>query len=160
MLPDRNRLMPLVALLALPLISHAAEARAENCAWLNAATAGGVLGSAVTLTVTHENANRDDMACSFLGAGSALRIAVETMETPRNEFTSHAAECGSDPAPLRAIGNEAVVCSPDKRSAQVIGRVRNRIFTIVISTTNASVTQAALREKARDVAEHVAGNLF
>ena len=147
--------MPLVALLALPLIGHAAE----NCAWLNAATAGGVLGTAVTLTVTHENANRDDMVCNFAGA-SSLRIAVETMETPRNEFTSHAADCVSDPAPLKTIGNEAVVCNPDKRSAKVIGRVRNRIFTILVSTTNASVTQAALREKARDVAEHVAGNLF
>jgi len=152
--------MPLLALLALPAIGPAAEAQAETCPWLNAATAGGVLGSAVTLTVAHENANRDDMACSFLGAGSALRIAVETMETPRNEFTSHAAECGSDPAPLKAIGNEAVVCSPNKRSAQVIGRVRNRIFTVLVSITNGSIAQAALREKARDVAEHVAGNLF
>jgi hypothetical protein len=152
--------MPLLALLVLPVVGRAAETQAEICPWLNAATAGGVLGSAVTLTVAHENANRDDMACSFLGAGSALRIAVETMETPRNEFTSHAAECGSDPAPLRAIGNEAVVCSPDKRSAQVIGRLRNRIFTILVSATNAALTQAELREKARDVAEHVAGNLF
>jgi hypothetical protein len=100
------------------------------------------------------------MACSFVGAGSVLRIAVETMETPRNEFTAHAADCGSDPAPLKAIGNEAVVCNPDKRSAQVVGRVRNRIFTILVSTTNPSFTQAVLREKARDVAEHVAGNLF
>jgi hypothetical protein len=95
-----------------------------------------------------------------LCGASSLRIAVQTTETPRNEFTSSAAECGSDPAPLKAIGNEAVVCNPDKRSAQVVGRVRNRIFTILIRTTNASMTQAALREKARDVAEHVAGNLF
>jgi hypothetical protein len=155
MSPDRNRILPLLALLALPRIGRAAE----TCPWLNAATAGGVLGSAVTLTVTHENANRDDMACNFAGA-SSLRIAVQTTETPRNEFTSSAAECGSNPAPLKAIGNEAVVCTPDKRSAQVVGRVRNRIFTILIRTTNASMTQAVLREKARDVAEHVAGNLF
>lgn len=159
MSPDRNRLIPLLALLTLPVIGWAAEAQAETCPWLNAATAGGVLGSAVTLTVTHENANRDDMACNFAGA-SSLRIAVQTTETPRNEFTSSVAECGSDPAPLKAIGNEAVVCNPDKRSAQVVGRVRNRIFTILIRTTNASMTQAVLREKARDVAEHVAGNLF
>jgi hypothetical protein len=150
-----NRLPAIVALLALPAISRAAE----TCPWLNAATAGGALGSAVTLSIAHDNANRDDMACNFAGV-SSLRIAVQTNETPRNQFTSHAAECGTDPAPLKAIGNEAVVCNAGKRSVQVVGRVRNRIFTILISTTDASLTQAVLREKARDVAEHVAGNLF
>ncbi len=132
---------------------------AETCPWLNAATAGGVLGSAVIATITHENSNRDDVACNFAGV-SSLRIGVQTMDPPRAEFTARSAQCGSDPAPLKAIGNEAVVCTTDKRSAQVVGRVRNRIFTILISTTDASLTQAALREKARDVAEHVAGNLF
>lgn len=151
----RNRLIQFVALFALPVIGQAAE----TCPWLNAATAGGVLGSAVTVTIEHESSNRDDMVCNFAGV-SSLRIAVQTMDPPRAEFNARAAECGSDPAPLKAIGNEAVVCNPGKRSAQVIGRVRNRIFTILIGTTNASMNEAVLREKARDVAEHVAGNLF
>jgi hypothetical protein len=118
-----------------------------------------VLGAAATATVTHENNNRDDAVCTFAGANGSLRIAVQTMDTPRIEFTSHAAECGSDPAPLKAIGNEAVVCSL-KGAAQVVGRVRNRIFTILITPASSSIDQSLLREKARDVAEQVAGNLF
>jgi hypothetical protein len=137
---------------------------AETCPWLNAATAGGVLGGAVTTTVTHENANRDDAACAFVrergSVVAELRIGVQTMDPPRSEYTSHAAECGSNTAPLKAIGNEAVVCSPDARSARVVGRVRNRIFTIFVSTTDPSATPDWLREKARAVAEQVAGNLF
>jgi hypothetical protein len=151
--------MPLLALLVLLIVLPVIGRAAETCPWLNPATAAGVLGSPVSLTITHENSNRDDMACNFAGV-SSLHIGVQTMDPPRAEFTARVAECGSDPAPLKAIGNEAVVCTPDKRSAQVVGRVRNRIFTILISTTNASLTQAVLREKARDVAEHVAGNLF
>jgi hypothetical protein len=154
-------------LVLLPVLAQAAE----TCPWLNAATAGGVLGGTVTTTVTHENANRDDAVCAFALArgepGAKLRIDVRTMDPPRSEYTSRAAECGSNPAPLKAIGNEAVVCSPDegpggRRSALVVGRVRNRIFTILISTTNSSSSETPdlLREKARAVAEQVAGNLF
>jgi hypothetical protein len=145
----------LAILLLLPL-----SAAAESCPWLNAATAGGVLGSAATLTVTHENANRDDAACIFASASGTLRISVQTMETPRSEFTSHAAACGANTTPLKAIGNEAVVCDPDKLSAQAIGRVRNRIFVILINTADTSAAAAVLREKARSIAEQVAGNLF
>lgn len=153
-----------VALLA-PAISLAAEI----CPWLNAATAGGVIGEPVTATVTHENANRDDAVCQFIReqgkVSSELRIGVQTMDTPRNEFAPHAAQCGSNVTPLKAIGNEAVVCNPnedksEKRSAQVVGRVRNRIFFILVRTTDSSTTLSSLREKARDVAEQVAGNLF
>lgn len=143
-------------LLLLPCVSPAAE----GCPWLNAATASGVLGSAVTVAVAHENANRDDAACIFASASGALRISVQTVETPRSEFTSHAESCGANTTPLKAIGNEAVVCDPDNFSAQAIGRVRNRIFTILITTTNVSAGAAALREKARSLAEQVAGNLF
>ena len=149
-----------MALLVLPVVGRAAETQAEICPWLNAATAGGVLGSAVTLTVAHENANRDDAVCIFASPGGTLRISVRTIETPRSEFTSHAEACGANTTPLKAIGNEAVVCDPDKLSAQAIGRVRNRIFTILISTTDNSAAAAVLREKARGIAEQVAGNLF
>jgi hypothetical protein len=87
------------------------------------------------------------------------------METPRSEFASRAGQCGSDPAPVQAIGNEAVLCSPDegksgKRAAQLVGRVRNRIFIVLLSTTDSSTALSVLREKARTVGEQVAGNLF
>jgi hypothetical protein len=142
----------------------AAAGRAETCPWLNAATAAGVLGSSVTATVSHENANHEDAACSFGVKGSELKISVQTMDTPRSEFTAHAAECGPNASPLKAIGNEAVVCEPESspgtRSARVVGRVRNRIFTILITTADSSTAMSVLREKARGVAEQVAGFLF
>ena len=149
-----------IKLFALLLLMPAAGTAAEACPWLNAATAGGALGSAATVTITHQNANRDDADCSFAAAGGTLRISVLTMETPRSEFTSHAEACGANTTPLKAIGNEAVVCDPDKSSAQVVSRVRNRIFTILITTTDSSAAAAVLREKARAIAEQVAGNLF
>jgi hypothetical protein len=152
------------AALAITLLMPAFAHAAETCPWLNAATAGGVLGGAVTMTVTHENANRDDAACAFIrergSVISELRIGVWTMDPPHSEYTSHAADCGSNAMPLKAIGNEAVVCSPDARSARVVGRVRNRIFTILVGTSDSSATPDLLREKARAVAEQVAGNLF
>jgi len=162
---SRSNLLPAAVWLLLPAIGRAAE----SCPWMNPATAGGLLGGAVTLTVTHENANRDDAACDFIREGgnviSELRIGVQTMDPPRSEYTAHAAECGADTMPLKAIGNEAVVCSPDegnggKRSARVVGRVRNRIFTILVGTTDSAATRDSLREKARAAAEQVAGNLF
>jgi hypothetical protein len=162
-----QRLRPI--LFSIVLLVPALSRAAETCPWLNAATAGGVLGSAVIVNVTHENANWDDAACHFIreqgAVSSELRIEVETMDTPRSEYASHAAQCNSRAESLKAIGNEAVVCSPDdgksgRRSAQVVGRVRNRIFTILVGTTDSSMTPDLLREKARAVAEQVAGNLF
>lgn len=151
----RQALLP-VGLLLLASVTQAAE----TCPWLNAATAGGFLGGAVTATVTHENANRDDAACAFTGAISEMRIAVETMDPPHSEYMKQAEQCGADTTPLKAIGNEAVVCSPNARAARVVGRVRNRIFNILITTTDSSTPSDLLREKARAAAEQVAGILF
>lgn len=148
------RLLGFAMLLFVPWAGRAAEA----CPWLNAATAGGVLGGGATVSVVHESANRDDAVCIFETSSGSLRIKVQTMETPRSEFSSHAAQCGTDSVALKAIGNEAVVCNPEgKRAAQVVSRVRNKIFTILIATPE---SQTALREKARNIAEQVAGNLF
>jgi hypothetical protein len=49
---DSMRILPrilLIAFLSFPLLCRAEE----NCLWLNAATAGGILGGAVTVSVTH-----------------------------------------------------------------------------------------------------------
>jgi hypothetical protein len=45
------QLIILTSLFAFPLLSHGEE----NCLWLNAATAGGILGGPVTLSVSHAN---------------------------------------------------------------------------------------------------------
>ncbi|HLM97942.1 MAG TPA: hypothetical protein VK335_01585 [Bryobacteraceae bacterium] len=140
----------------LPLIC-AAEVK---CPWLNAATAAGVLGGAVTANVTQgtcEFVRRDD------SSKSALRIEVDTLATPR-EFASRAAQCGSGAEALKAIGNEAVACTHSGKQGQiaeqVVGRVRNQAFLVRVSTDDRGATPAGLREKARKVAEQVAGFLF
>lgn len=144
----------LVALL--PLIC-AAE---DKCPWLNAATAAGVLGGAVKAVVTQT-------ACQFTrqdgSSQSALRIEVEIIAAP-SEFASRAAQCGSGAAPLKAIGNEALACTyaekNGQKAEQVVGRVRNQAFLVRVSTSDESAAAKDLREKARKVAEQVAGFLF
>lgn len=169
----------------------------DGCSWLNAATAGGVLGGTVTATVSRANVNLsnvptpnvkssagptsanpsnanysskgiDDAECAFARhpgpIAGELRIDVRTMSEPEKEFASYAASCGIHATPLKAIGNEAGACtvngSVGHLSEQVVGRVRDRVFIIHLSMNDSSMTQNTLREKARKVAELVAGNLF
>jgi hypothetical protein len=182
----------LIASLSFPVLCRAQE----TCLWMNAATAGGVLGGAVTATVSHPKAHppkvqtanaqssagplsadpevagyagngMDDSDCTFLRQppiAGTLRIQVRTMSTPAKEFASYKARCGPHAIPLRAIGNEAFVCTLDEKtgqhSEQVVGRVRERSFVIRLSVKDPSMTQSAIREKAQKAAEIVAGNLF
>jgi hypothetical protein len=49
------------------------------------------------------------------------------------------------------------------RGEQVIGRVRDRLFIVTVSSTIAqdpSATRQLLQEKARTIAEQIAGALF
>ncbi len=143
-------------------------ATAETCPWINAGTVGGVLGGVVNATVTHSQKNTDDATCDFMGRRGAieyeLHVGVATMTSPRSEFSVYAAQCKSNSTPLKAIGTEAVICSSDAKPGQlserVVGRVRNRAFMIRIGTSDPSETRASIEDKARRVAEHVAGNLF
>ena len=148
----------LVLLLALPCFAGAAEI----CPWLNAATAGGVLGGPVAMTVTRAKTG-DDATCDFVRHDGSLllelRIEVETMPSPAKDFASYAARCHSAAVPLKAIGNEALACS-DEGAEQVVGRVRDRAFLVRIITNDRSSQPSVLREKARKVAEQVAGILF
>jgi hypothetical protein len=110
----------------------------------------------------------DDASCEFVrDEGSLvveLRIEVETMASPPKGFASYAARCHSPTVPLKAIGNEVFACTAelDERhlAEQVIGRVRNRVFLVRISTNERSLQPGVLRDKARKVAEQVAGILF
>jgi len=146
----------LLAAISVPLMC-AAE---EKCPWLNAATAAGVLDGAVKANVTQTS-------CEFVrldgSSESALRIEVEAL-VARRDFTSRAAQCGSGAEPLKAIGNEAVACTHSRKKGQmaeqVIGRVRNQAFLVRISSDDHAATSAGLREKARKIAEQVAGFLF
>lgn len=140
----------------------------ESCPWLNSATAAGVLGGAVNATIAHAGKNADDVTCDFVrhaGSGAyRLRIEVHTMGAPRQGSASFAAQCRTNAAPLRAIGNEAMACSADGKNGEiaeeVVGRVRDRTFLVRVSTNDSPAQRRVLREKAQNVAEQVAGALF
>jgi hypothetical protein len=140
----------------------------ESCPWLNEATAAGILEGSVTVAVTHNNSNKEDASCEFIrqqkSVATVLRIEVATMTESAGTFASYAARCGSNGTPLKAIGNEAVVCSVEVKKRQVgeqvVGRVRNRAFIVSVSSNADSAESSELREKARRVAEQVAGFLF
>jgi hypothetical protein len=139
---------------ALVIWLPAMAAAEERCPWLNAATAGGVLGGAVQATVT-------SASCEFVsqanGHEGTLRIEVTAVTAPH-------AQCGSHAEALKAIGNQAVACSyqgkPGWTVEQVVGTVRDQAFLVRLGSNEPSVAAKMLREKARKVAEQVAGILF
>ena len=157
--------MRLFALLAcglvLPLLAQ------EPCPWLNSATSGGALGGSVTVTVTHPSSNKNDATCEFVHESEpaqSLLIEVTTMTNVGQQFPTYLARCNPNPTPVRAIGNTAVACGLTnetlKVSEQIVSRVRERALVVRLSTNDKSASHDALREKARSLAEQVAGNLF
>ena len=141
---------------------------ADPCPWLNDATASGYLATRVAATFTPAEKNKDDGNCSFSSkqesGGPALRIVVSTMADPKKEFAAFAARCGSNGTPLQAIGNEALACrlqgKQDQIVEQVVGRVRDRAFTISLTMAEHPTKIPDARTAAHDIAEMVAGNLF
>jgi hypothetical protein len=173
---DCNSRRPLLCLrIAIPLAlaflallaTNSCQAK-EACPWLNEATAGGFLDGAVRSTVTHTTKNPDDANCEFILRNGpttmVLRIDVETLAKWPADFAPYVARCGQQAEPLKAIGDEAVVCSLDGKkrevSEQVIGRVRDRAFTVRITFNVDGKNRDVMREKAKRVAEQVAGFLF
>jgi hypothetical protein len=159
--------MGFVGLLLLPALS-AAQAMPQVCPWLNAATASGAVGGAVTVSVTPKG-DKGDADCVFVrreGSSTiALRIGVQTLSGPSFSLASYTAQCSTELAPIRAIGNEAVACSlpSDKKngvSEQVTGRVRDRIFFIRMSSNVPAADEEQLRFTAGKLAQQVAGFLF
>jgi hypothetical protein len=140
-------------LLAIALVWPAMAAAQGRCPWLNKATAGGVLGGPVEAAVT-------PTSCEFVrqAGGHEFRLRIEV--APANAPPSH---CGPGAEPLKAIGNQAVACSnqdkPGWIAERVVGTVRDQAFLVRIGTNGGSLAKT-LREKARDVAEQVAGILF
>jgi len=161
----------LLGMLIALCIPSSSEAK-DSCPWINEATASGALDGAVTATVTHPEVSKDtDVAtCIFLHqsgpTGIELRIEVETLGGAPGAYATYAQRCGADGVPLRAIGNEATICSyEDKKkkkwvSEQVVGRVRDHVFTVRVSSNAGSADRSVLREKARKMAEQLAGFLF
>jgi hypothetical protein len=162
----QNYLSAVVLFLALSCAAPAI-CRAENCPWLNAATAAGSLKGAVTFTVTLTGDDKQDATCEFIHHDGAVRtslqIEVATLKDPSHDFTAYSAKCGQDATPLRAIGNEAQVCTlrtKNRYSEQVVSRVRERAFIVRMSSNTATADGSELRELTRKIAEQVAGFLF
>jgi hypothetical protein len=84
------------------------------------------------------------------------------MSNARNEFPSFLAKCDGSSAPVRGIGNEAIVCTlhekNGKKAEQVVSRVRNRAFLVHIDSSDKSTV--SFRETTERTAEQVAGILF
>lgn len=156
----------LACVAATAAVAHGQDA---HCAWLNDATASGVLNGPVTLEL--ETAPDDRATCVFTHAKSAkdysaLRITVQPLKDIDKAVATRQSLCTSPPAAVKAIGNEAIACSADvgySRGEQVIGRVRDRLFIVNVSSTIAEdpeMTRQLLRDKARMIAEQIAGALF
>lgn len=158
--------MIVAALAVLPLSCHAQNL----CPWLNVATASGVLGGPATMTVDKTDDHTETCLFRSQTGSSAdlLRISVTTVDDLQNadqEFVSREKRCASSSVPLKAVGNGAVLCTADTarfRGVQVIGRVRNSIFTIEIHSHSrrSAATRNLLQEKIEEVANQVAGALF
>jgi hypothetical protein len=141
-----------------------------GCPWLNVATASGVLRSSEDGSMA-KLAKGSKEACTFVYHGRTasreLRITTEEVQDPSQAMASYKARCSGKASPLQAIGNEAVMCAADIKGQangeQVIGRVRDQVFTVAITTSarsDPSMSHDELKEKTRNIAEQVAGALF
>jgi hypothetical protein len=140
-----------------------------KCPWINEATARGVLGGAVTLTTTVSA--QGDGVCEFSRRQGSivhqLRISVHIMTDIPKQFPAYLAQCPPNSSPLRAVGNEAVMCSIQSKgepsAERVVGRVREQAFVVSLTFSVAnepSMTEQMRREKVNLVAEQIAGILF
>lgn len=153
-------------LMSLPSSAYAAN----NCPWLNEATASGIIGAEAVGSYTAAD-GAQPAVCKFTekgeGMARTLTITVELSTEAHARMTAVAQACGSGAEPLNAIGNEAVFCAADIRRGELgeraVGRVRNQVFTINISSTmrdDPILTRDALKSRIYTAAEQVAGNLF
>jgi hypothetical protein len=142
----------------------------NNCPWINEATASGLLGGDALGDFTEASAGQPAV-CTITQTGTGftrtLRITVEVTPDTHTRLQSAAQACGKNAAPMQAIGNEASMCAIDIRNAAlgelVVGRVRDQLFTITLSTTlkdDPILTRSGLKDKAYTASEQVAGNLF
>ena len=141
-----------------------------RCPWLNSATAAGVLGGEVLMSVTPATTG-GAVTCEFsrqIATGTTtLRIDVSTLTNIAPEFALYRSRCVGSLVSLRAIGNEAYLCVQDHSHGagveQIVGRVRDRAFTLTISRKVIAPVPPNAREPspdARNMAEQIAGVLF
>ncbi len=164
-------LITIISTMTVGSVTYLPHCYAEaQCSWLNAATAGGLLGGEVQSSITNVTP-QGDATCHFArrqdSSNFTLTIDVHTMTLPSKDFPGYLAQCGGTLLPLKAVGNEAFQCISKGTSAngeeQVIGRVRDRAFVLTVNTNltrQPTPAQTNLSRETRNVAEQVAGALF
>jgi hypothetical protein len=166
-----SRPAPRLILLAVLLVGHPGRAHAaNNCPWINEATASGLIGADAVGSYT-EATPTEPAVCNFVqsapGVTRTLRITV--LQTPHFQDLLEAENktCTGTATPMAAIGNEAITCSADDRrklfAERVVGRVRDQVFTITLSTTqkdDSILNRFELKSRIATAAEQVSGNLF
>ncbi len=162
---------PHLRLLALLAVAFTpAACAAENCPWLNAATASGLIGANATAVYTAAAAGKPAV-CTFTEASAhmprVLEIRVEIVPDPHVRLMALDASCTGAASPLTAIGNEAIACSADehkdKPAERVVGRVRDQVFTITLTSNgkqDSVLDRDELKIRISTAAEQVSGNLF
>jgi hypothetical protein len=163
----RSLWMPmLLGFIGAALPAHAVN----NCPWMSEATASSLLGgdAAVVYVAATE---RKPAVCTFTQQTAqgvrSLQLTVQVVGDPQARLAQAESTCGTDPAPLHAIGNEAIFCTGEdgqgQRSEHAVGRVRDQLFSILIGTSvkdDAVLTRDALKARIYTASEQVTGNLF
>jgi len=152
-------LLPLIAL-SLPALAAAQN----KCPWLNQATASGALGGELTSAAIELSKTGDTGHCDFVRSDDSITRHLFIEVQISKDHSSYKAHCLSPTEPLKAIGNEAIACAfegkPGEIAEQVAGRVRDQIFLVRFSTSDRTASAGTLRDKARKIAEQIAGFLF
>jgi len=109
--------------------------------------------------------------CNFefktTGGVRTSTINVETVQDAHAQLMSMAKGCKEPQEVLPAIGNEAYICTTEHGKGavveRVIGRVRDQVFTILISSTGKRdfiLSTQDLKSRISIASEQVSGNLF
>jgi hypothetical protein len=139
-----------------------------RCPWLNVATASGVLDGPAVLTIENPAVNETNCVFRYQTTKTVevLQVDVRLRQDVGKGIVPEQSSCTGPGTPVRAIGNEAVLCAENTRGSrgdEVIGRVRDSVFRVVISSTaknDVGLTRDVLEQKAKDTAEQIAGALF
>ncbi len=168
-----RRLAHMIALFG-PVLSlgiAATEAHAaNNCPWMSETTASSLLGGDATGVYIADTEQRP-ATCTFTQKSAqgerSLQITVQVAGDPQARLAQAERTCGTDPAPMHAIGNEAIFCTGEEshgqRSERAVGRVRDQVFAIAFVTSvedDSVLTREALKARIYTASEQVAGNLF
>lgn len=155
-----------LCMFAIPNSAHASN----DCPWINEATVSGLLeGPAVG--VFNQGSTGQPATCNFVfkstGGSRTFTITVETLQESHARVISLAKGCKRPQEVLPAIGNEAYVCTTEHGkeavAERVVGRVRDQVFTILISTTGKRdliLSPQDLKSRISIASEQVSGNLF